>query len=104
VGRYRRLAHGSWPDVTRVTLQGYLRRVRVQDTKAGSGAAGPRPTRARERLASRPASAAAAVLEEATTPHPTAEAAPRMREIIERRAEPGARRSEFVVRPESKDI
>jgi hypothetical protein len=90
--------------VTRVALQGYLRRLRVRDTNAGTGSVPTRPPRARERSAYRSVSAAAAVSEPAATPHPTPEAAPRMREIVERRAEPGARRSEFVVRPDSKDI
>ncbi len=90
--------------VTRVALQGYLRRVRSVDANAAPAASRTRPPRARERVASRSSSAAAAVLEPAATPHPTPEAAPRMREIVERRAEPGARRSEFVVRPDSKDI
>ena len=40
--------------ITRVALQGYLRRVRSVDANADSGAARPRPSRARERLASRP--------------------------------------------------
>jgi hypothetical protein len=89
--------------VTRGALQGYLRRVRPVDANAGSGAARTRPLRARERLASRSPSAAAVVSEPAATPH-TAEAPPRIREIVERRTEPGVRRSEFVVRPDSKDI
>ncbi len=90
--------------ITRVALQGYLRRVRSVDANADSGAARPRPSRARERLASRPPSAAATLSKPAATPRATPEAAPRMREVVERRAEPGVRRSEFVVRPDSKDI
>jgi hypothetical protein len=81
--------------ITRVALQGYLRRVRSVDANADSGAARPRPSRARERLASRSPSAAAAVTEPAATPHATPEAPPRTRAIIERRTEPGVRRSEF---------
>ena len=86
--------------ITRVALQGYLRRVRSVDANADSGAARPRPSRARERLASRPPYAAATLSEPAATP----EAPPRIQEIVERRTEPGVRRSEFVVRPDSKDI
>ena len=89
--------------VTRVALQGYLRRVRSVDANAGPGADSPRPPRTRERPARRSPSAAAVVSEPPATAH-TAEAPPRIREIVERRTEPGVRRSEFVVRPDTKDI
>jgi hypothetical protein len=90
--------------ITRVALQGYLRRLRSVDANAGAGDVRTRPPGARERLANRSTSDAASVPEPAATPHATPEAAPGIRAIVGRRAEPGARRSEFGVRPDSKDI
>jgi hypothetical protein len=92
--------------ITRVALQRYLRRARPVDANAGSDAARARETApcARERLANLSASAAVAVSEPAAPPRAAPEAPPRIPDIGERRTEPGVRRSEFVVRPDSKDL
>ena len=97
------MEHGL--SVTPVALQGYVRRVPQADP-------GVRPAAARKKRRRTPDSpptstapaAPAASVPAVSTPRAGPPAPPVVKDVVERRSDPGARRSEFVVRPDSKDI
>jgi hypothetical protein len=99
------MEHGI--NVSPVALQGYLRRVRMADASEGPEAIRKRRQRAQDSRATRSSPARAAPLP-AVSPLPAKSITPPTAavagEVVVRRNEPGARRSEFVVRPDSKDI
>jgi hypothetical protein len=90
--------------VTPVALQGYLRRVRPADAAAEPTPArkpGPRP---RERRAGRSPAPAAPPAPAVAPTNAIRPPAPVATSAVERRTEAPVRRSEFAVRPDTKDI
>jgi hypothetical protein len=97
------LEHGL--SVTPVALQGYVRRVPQADLGVRPGAARRKRRRTPNSTPmSTPPAAPAASVPAVSTPRAAPPAPPAVKDVIERRDEPGARRSEFVVRPNSTDI
>lgn len=91
--------------VTRVALQGYLRRTGRVEARARPGAA----RKPRQRIPGSPASGspplAGAPPVSTSPPAPAAAHAPqRIKDDIERRYDPSARRSQFNVRPDTENI
>lgn len=91
--------------VTRGALQGYLRRTGRVDARARSSG-GRRP---RQRIPESPASGSPplASVPHVSTPRPppdTTHASQPLKDVIERSSEPGARRSQFTVRPDTENI
>jgi len=89
-----------------VALQGYLRRVREADASVEKRPGRKRRDHMRETSAGgpTPSTASTGVPGPRAQPDPAPRAPPLVKDVIERRIEPTARRSDFVVRPDTKDI
>ncbi|MGD0680145.1 MAG: hypothetical protein ABSC94_32585 [Polyangiaceae bacterium] len=91
--------------VSPVALGGYLRRVRGAGTHDRSkGGRKRRPRMREDRTARSPAAAAPQTVSTAHASLDGGAATKPVQGAMDRRNEPGARRSEFVVRPDTKDI